>query len=81
MREFPISPVVLGGDQSGIAAGGRRGQQASRPRRTLGLCAHCGQPVEFGEEYVRLHRRAWHLNCALAAERPSAAWAPPRRSA
>lgn len=51
---------------------------AARPagrRRSLGLCAHCGEPVAHDEAYVRLHRRAWHLECALeshgsAGERP-----------
>ena len=44
----------------------------SRPRRrrTLGLCAHCHRPVEVGDEHLRLYRRAWHLQCALAAEEP-----------
>lgn len=35
-------------------------------RRTLGTCAHCDRPVHPDEEYVRLHRRAWHLECALS---------------
>ena len=39
-----------------------------RRRRTLGRCAHCGTPVDVRDEYVRLYRRAWHLDCALAAE-------------
>ena len=44
---------------------------ARRPRkRTLGLCAHCRQPVDFGDEYVRLYRRAWHLECALDVAEP-----------
>lgn len=37
-------------------------------RRTLGPCAHCGEPVAHDEAYVRLYRRAWHLDCALEAE-------------
>lgn len=37
-------------------------------RRTLGLCAHCQQPVDVTDEYIRLYRRAWHLECALASE-------------
>jgi hypothetical protein len=43
---------------------------ARRParRRTLGTCAHCHKPVAHDEEYVRLYRRAWHLDCALASE-------------
>lgn len=38
-----------------------------RSRRTLGRCAHCHQPVALSDDYVRLYRRAWHLDCALAA--------------
>jgi hypothetical protein len=53
----------------------------TRPRRrTLGLCAHCRQPVDVGDDYVRLYRRAWHLECALAAREPLAA-SPPGRAA
>lgn len=37
-------------------------------RRTLGMCAHCHRPVDFADEYVRLYRRAWHLDCALVSE-------------
>jgi hypothetical protein len=50
-----------------------------RRRRTLGLCAHCHEPVDVGDEYVRLYRRAWHLDCALAAREPLAAQPPPGR--
>jgi hypothetical protein len=32
-----------------------------------------------GDEYVRLYRRAWHLDCALAAREPLAAQPPPGR--
>lgn len=39
-------------------------------RRTLGSCAHCGEPVDMRDEYVRLYRRAWHLDCALASGEP-----------
>ncbi len=42
-----------------------------RPRRrALGLCAHCHRPVDLRDEHVRLYRRAWHLQCALAADEP-----------
>jgi N-acetyl-anhydromuramyl-L-alanine amidase AmpD len=37
-------------------------------RRTLGVCAHCRKPVDAEEQYVRLYRRAWHLDCALVSE-------------
>jgi len=50
---------------------------ARRPRRTLGLCAHCHKPVELHEEHVRLYRLAWHLDCALAAESPGPPDLPP----
>jgi hypothetical protein len=46
------------------------GGDSPRPRRTLGLCAHCHRPVELHEEHVRLYRLAWHIDCALAAGRP-----------
>lgn len=37
-------------------------------RRTLGVCAHCRKAVDITDDYVRLYRRAWHLDCALIAE-------------
>lgn len=69
-------PLTSPGSGSERTAGRVPGQAAppgaisARPkrRRTLGRCAHCGTPVEMGEEYVRLHRRAWHLECALGAQ-------------
>lgn len=39
-------------------------------RRTLGPCAHCHEPVSQSEPYVRLYRRAWHLECALDSDDP-----------
>ncbi len=45
----------------------------ARPRRlTLGPCAHCHRQVDFTDDFVRLHRRAWHLSCALIAGEPVA---------
>jgi hypothetical protein len=55
---------------SGAAVQPAAGGDVRRPRRTLGLCAHCHQPVELYEEHVRLYRLAWHLDCALAAGSP-----------
>lgn len=55
---------------SGAAVQPDAGKDSSRPRRTLGLCAHCHKPVELNEEHVRLYRLAWHLDCALAAGSP-----------
>jgi hypothetical protein len=53
------------------------GGDSPRPRRTLGLCAHCHRPVDIHEEHVRLYRLAWHLDCALAAGSPSNPDLPP----
>jgi hypothetical protein len=53
------------------------GGDSPRPRRTLGLCAHCHRPVEIHEEHVRLYRLAWHLDCALASESPAPPDLPP----
>lgn len=41
---------------------------ARRQRRSLGLCARCGEEVTRDDDYVRLYRRAWHLTCALDQE-------------
>jgi len=62
---------------SGAAGRPDAGGDPSRPRRTLGLCAHCHKPVELHEEHVRLYRLAWHLDCALAAEGPGPPDPPP----
>jgi hypothetical protein len=63
------SPIVSSDTQRAVDA--VRTMAARRPRkRTLGLCAHCREPVEFGDEYVRLYRRAWHLQCALDVADP-----------
>lgn len=40
-------------------------------RRTVGVCAHCREPVAHDDAYVRLYRRAWHLDCALDSHAPS----------
>lgn len=47
---------------------GKRAKSSSHGRRLLGLCAHCGQPVSHDERYIRLYRRAWHVECALKAD-------------
>jgi hypothetical protein len=36
--------------------------------RTLGRCAACNEPVTFAQEWIRLYRRAWHVQCALATK-------------
>lgn len=37
-------------------------------QRYLGLCAGCREPVSHDEQFVRLHRQAWHLQCALESD-------------
>ena len=52
-------------------------QPMRRRRRTLGLCAHCHEPVDIDSEHVRLYRLTWHVECALVATVPAAELAPP----
>ncbi|MBA3328591.1 MAG: hypothetical protein H0T43_09860 [Solirubrobacterales bacterium] len=65
------SPIPSSDTRRAVAA--VRAVRARRPRtRTLGVCAHCHEPVAFDDQYVRLHRRAWHLQCALDVAEPRA---------
>lgn len=41
--------------------------RARTRRRTLGPCAHCARPVTLDEHHLRLYRRVWHTECALAS--------------
>lgn len=59
--------VPLATDDARIVSASTPEAPASR-RRTLGTCAHCKQPVDMAQDYIRLYRRAWHLDCALASE-------------
>ena len=49
----------------------QRPQDLPTRRRTLGTCIHCHMPVQLDDAFVRLQRRAWHLDCALVSATPS----------
>lgn len=50
---------------SAAAAARRTGR-----RRRLGNCPRCGRAVTVDEEFIRLYRNVWHLECALESGPP-----------
>lgn len=69
-RVLPGEPAMSATPSGGpVALRSARAPESPAPARarTLGPCAQCGDPVSHADQFVRLYRRAWHLECALEA--------------